>query len=251
MPIAGGPAGAAPGPLVLIVEDEPRIAEVLDAYLRREGYAVAVAADGSTAVQLHARLSPALVLLDVNLPGLDGFEVLRRIGVIGTPVIMLTAREEEVDKLVALRMGADDYVVKPYSPVEVVARVGAVLRRATAAEGAPASGPRWVRHQDGDSAEVLEAGGVHVDVAGTTARVGGKPLQLTATEYRLLEHLARAPRRTFSRRQLLDAVVPESAAMDRVVDAHLGNLRRKLAAAGAPGLVNTVRGLGYRLLPEG
>ena len=233
--------------MILIVEDEPRIAEVLDAYLHRDGYATAVAADGSGAVELHARLSPALVLLDVNLPGLDGFEVLRRIGASGTPVIMLTAREEELDKLVALRMGADDYVVKPYSPVEVVARVGAVLRRATPADGAHGG----LLTQDGDRADVLEAGGVQVDVAATTARVAGRPLQLTATEYRLLEHLARSPRRTFSRRQLLDAVIPESAAMDRVVDAHLGNLRRKLASAGAPGLVNTVRGLGYRLLPEG
>lgn len=250
MAVAGGAAGAASGPLVLVVEDEPRIAEVLDAYLRREGYATAVAADGPTAVHLHARLSPALVLLDVHLPGLDGFEVLRRIGTSGTPVIMLTAREEEVDKLVALRMGADDYVVKPYSPVEVVARVGAVLRRATAAGRAPVSPADPVLRHDGHRAEVLEAGGVQVDVVATTARVAGRPLQLTATEYRLLEHLARAPRRTFSRRQLLDAVLPESAAMDRVVDAHLGNLRRKLGAAGAPGLVNTVRGLGYRLLPE-
>jgi two-component system response regulator AdeR len=122
-----------------------------------------------------------------------------------------------------------------------------VLRRATAADGAHGG----LLTQDGDRADVLEAGGVQVDVAATTARVAGRPLQLTATEYRLLEHLARSPRRTFSRRQLLDAVIPESAAMDRVVDAHLGNLRRKLASAGAPGLVNTVRGLGYRLLPEG
>jgi two-component system response regulator AdeR len=105
-------------------------------------------------VELHARLSPALVLLDVNLPGLDGFEVLRRIGASGTPVIMLTAREEELDKLVALRMGADDYVVKPYSPVEVVARVGAVLRRATPADGAHGG----LLTQDGDRADVLEAG---------------------------------------------------------------------------------------------
>jgi two-component system response regulator AdeR len=246
MPTPGGPAGAAAGPLVLVVEDEPRIAEVLDAYLRREGYDVAVAADGPAAVRLHARLSPVLVLLDVNLPGLDGFEVLRRIGTAGTPVIMLTAREEEVDKLVALRMGADDYVVKPYSPVEVVARVGAVLRRATTG----AVQPDRPLDEQGDQGEVLQAGGVQVDVAGTTARVAGRPLQLTATEYRLLEHMVRAPGRTFSRRQLLEAVLPESAAMDRVVDAHLGNLRRKLAAAGAPGLVNTVRGLGYRLLPE-
>ena len=126
--------------------------------------------------------------------------------------------------------------------------MAAVLRRATPTAAEP--GRASLLPHDGEHAEVLEAGGVEVDVAATTVRVAGRPLQLTATEYRLLEHLVRSPRRTFSRRQLLEAVLPESAAMDRVVDAHLGNLRRKLAAAGAPGLVNTVRGLGYRLLPE-
>ena len=148
-------------------------------------------------MHLQSALSPALVLLDVHLPGLDGFEVLRRIGTSGTPVIMLTAREEEVDKLVALRMGADDYVVKPYSPTEVVARVAAVLRRATPSAGEP--GRASLLPDGGGHAEVLQADGVEVDVAATTVRVAGRPVQLTATEYRLLEHLVRSPRRTFSR----------------------------------------------------
>ncbi len=226
---------------MLVVEDEPRIAEVLEAYLRRDGFGTARAGDGPTALHLHGRLRPDLVLLDVMLPGLDGFEVLRRLRADAarpaTPVILLTARDEDVDKLVGLRMGADDYVVKPFSPPEVVARVQAVLRRVR-----PADGP----------ATPLRLGPLEVDTLGTTARVHDVPLALTATEYRMLELLARSPNRTFSRARLLAAALPDSPALDRVVDAHLGNLRRKLAAAGAPALVETVRGFGYRLrLPPG
>jgi two-component system response regulator AdeR len=223
--------------LVLVVEDEPRIAEVLEAYLRRDGFGTARAADGPAALRLHERLRPDLVLLDVLLPGLDGFAVLRRLRAdalgASTPVILVTARDEDVDKLVGLRMGADDYVVKPFSPPEVVARVHAVLRRA--------------RRVPLDPATTIRLGALEIDTAGTAVRVHGVPLDLTATEYRLLELLARAPRRTFSRAQLLAAALPESAALERVVDAHLGNLRRKLAAAGAPAVVDTVRGFGYRL----
>lgn len=235
------------GPLVLVVEDEPRIAEVLEAYLHRDGFRTARAADGPAAVALHRDLRPDLVLLDVLLPGFDGFEVLRRIGAErATPVIMVTARDEDVDKLVGLRMGADDYVVKPFSPPEVVARVHAVLRRAAPA-APPTATSATATAPTASGPERLVLGDLVVDVAATTATVAGTPLDLTATEYRLLEHLARAPRRTFSRAQLLDAALPESAALERVVDAHLGNLRRKLAAAGAPEVIETVRGLGYRL----
>lgn len=225
---------ARPSGMVLVVEDEPRIAEVLEAYLRRDGFGVARAGDGPTALRLHAQLRPDLVLLDVMLPGLDGFEVLRRLRADpspSTPVILLTARDEDVDKILGLRMGADDYVVKPFSPPEVVARVQAVLRRSRATE-APG---------------LLRLGPLEIDTTGTAVRVHDVPVELTATEYRLLELLARSPRRTFSRAQLLAAALPESAALDRVVDAHLGNLRRKLAAAGAPTMIETVRGFGYRL----
>lgn len=227
------PAASHPPGLVLVVEDEPRIAEVLEAYLRRDGFGVARAGDGPTALCMHAQLRPDLVLLDVMLPGLDGFEVLRRLRADvapSTPVILLTARDEDVDRISGLRMGADDYVVKPFSPPEVVARVQAVLRRARATDAGP-----------------LRLGPLEIDTTGTAVRVHDVPVELTATEYRLLELLARSPRRTFSRAQLLAAALPESAALDRVVDAHLGNLRRKLAAAGAPALVETVRGFGYRL----
>lgn len=235
-PASNSAVSTSTGRLVLVVEDEPRIAEVLEAYLRRDGFRTARAPDGHTALLVHERLRPDLVLLDVMLPGLDGLEVLRRLRTepagTSTPVILLTARDEDVDKLVGLRMGADDYVVKPFSPPEVVARVEAVLRRARATAV---------------GAEALRLGPLEIDTAATAARVHDVPIDLTATEFRLLEVLGRAPRRTFSRAQLLAAALPDSAALDRVVDAHLGNLRRKLAAAGAPGLIETVRGFGYRL----
>jgi two-component system response regulator AdeR len=228
-------AARPPGGLVLVVEDEPQIAEVLEAYLRRDGFGVARAGDGPSALHLHERVRPDLVLLDVMLPGLDGFEVLRRLRADrtrpSTPVILLTARDEDVDRISGLRTGADDYVVKPFSPPEVVARVQAVLRRARAA-GTPAP---------------LRLGPLEIDALGTAVRVHDVALDLTATEYRLLELLAGSPGRTFTRAQLLAAALPDSAALDRVVDAHLGNLRRKLAAAGAPAMIETVRGFGYRL----
>jgi two-component system response regulator AdeR len=221
---------------VLVAEDEPQIAEVLVAYLHREGFRTVLAGDGPAAVKASREAQPDLVLLDVMLPGIDGFEVLRLIRADGNlPVIMVTARDEDVDKLVGLRMGADDYVVKPFSPPEVVARVQAVLRRTRANNSVATSAPS------------ITIGSLVIDGAATLVSVGEVELDLTAAEYRLLEHLARSPRRTFSRAQLLAAALPGSAAMDRVVDAHLANLRRKLADAGAGDPIETVRGLGYRL----
>lgn len=221
-------------PRILVVEDQPDLREVLEAYLRRDRYTVTGTGDGNHAWALFTATTPDLVLLDVMLPGLDGFELLRRIrGRGGVPVIMLTARDEDLDKLVGLRMGADDYVVKPANPAEVVARVGAVLRRTLGTSAAPAP---------------ISFGPVTLDVEAKQVRVDGFPVPLTATEYRLLAHLAANPGRTFTRTQLRIAALPESAALDRVVDAHVANLRRKLVEAGAPdGLLTTLRGLGYRL----
>lgn len=217
---------------VLVVEDEPDIRDVLVAYLRRDGYTVSATGDGTHAWTLITTERPALVVLDVMLPGLDGFELLRRTRQHGTtPVIMVTARDEDVDKLVGLRIGADDYVVKPFNPAEVVARVAAVLRRSAPA---PAS-------------QQLRIATLTIDLDATSVAVGRRPVALTATEYRLLTCLATQPGRTLSRAQLRAAALPDSAALDRVVDAHLTNLRRKLADAGADGLVETVRGFGYRL----
>jgi len=222
--------------LVLVVEDEPEIAEILEGYLRREGFRTERASDGRQALNLVRAARPDLVLLDSMLPEMDGLEVLRRIRSSGhTPVILVTARTEDLDKLLGLELGADDYVTKPFSPREVVARVKAVLRRVVLAEA-----PK----------EVLRVGPLEIDSKKVVARLGGVRLELTPTEFRLLEALARTPGKAFSRAELLEAALPDSDALERVVDVHLKNLRRKLEAAGGAGLLETVRGVGYRLWTE-
>lgn len=223
--------------LILIVEDEPDIAELLELYLRREGFRTERASSGSGAVQLHRALRPDLVLLDVNLPDFDGFEVMRRLHEaapalgVHTPVIMVTALATDLDKLLGLKLGADDYVVKPFSPPEVVARVKAVLRRA----GVQAAG------------RPLRLGQLELDPLAVRVRVASERLDLTMTEYRLLEHLLRHPERVFTRTELLAVALPDSDALERVIDTHLGNLRKKLDRAGMPELIETVRGVGFRL----
>jgi len=226
-------------PLILIAEDEAEIADILDAYLARDGFRTVRAANGRVALDLHLALRPDLVLLDIKMPLLDGYEVLSELRRRGeTPVIMVTALEEDIDKLLALRLGTDDYVVKPFNPQEVVARVRAVLRRT---QGAGADRP-------------LHVGAITVDPGAYVARVEGRGgaariLDLTLTEFRLLAHMARAPQRAFGRAELLDACMPDSDALERTIDSHISNLRRKLDAAGAPGFLENVRGVGYRLAP--
>ncbi len=222
-------------PLVLIAEDEVDIADIIAAYLEREGMRTVRAADGRTALDLHALLKPDLVMLDVMMPKLDGWQVLSELRRRGdTPVIMLTALDQDLDKLQALRIGADDYVVKPFNAVEVAARARAVLRRAGASNN-----------------RVLRVGPLEVDVEGHLASVlaDGEPVQLTLTltEFRILAHLARAPMRVFSRGDLIDACLPGGDALERTVDSHLSKLRRKLEEAGASGFINNVRSVGYRL----
>jgi len=223
--------------LILIVEDDPDIAQILAAYLDRDGFRTVCAADGEVALMHHRALRPDLVLLDVQIPRQDGFAVLTEIRRRGTtPVIMATARMEDLDKLSALRLGADDYVVKPFNPLEVVARVKAVLRRSTGA----ASGS----HQ-------LRWGMLTIDADAYSASLveDGEPvtLELTLTEFRLLTHMVRNPTRVFSRAELLDACLPEGEALERTVDSHMSKLRRKLEAGGAVGWCSGVRGIGYRL----
>ncbi|MBK5923781.1 response regulator transcription factor [Rhodovulum sulfidophilum] len=222
--------------LILIVEDEPEIAEILETYFAREGFRVICARDGTTGLAHHQRLRPDLVVLDIKLPGQDGYEVLAAIRRRGeTPVIMVTALAEDLDKLQALRIGADDYVVKPFNPLEVVARARAVLRRTMG------RGPD----------HLLRLGPLTVDPqayrAVIDAAAGPLPLELTPTEFRILAHMARFPGRAFGRAELVDACLPEGAALDRTVDSHVSNLRRKLAAAEADGMLEAVRGVGYRL----
>lgn len=223
-------------PLALIVEDEAAIAEILDRYLVQGGFRTARASDGQVALDLHALLKPDVVLLDVMMPKIDGWGVLaemRRRG--STPVLMMTALDQDIDKLQALRMGADDYVVKPFNPLEVVARAQAVLRRAAGS----------------DQARLLRVGPLEIDpasyLASLTVDAKTVPLELTLTEFRLLEFMARHPMRVFSRGELVDACLPGEEVLDRTVDSHMSKLRRKLKAAGVEGLLSGVRGVGYRL----
>jgi len=222
--------------LVLIAEDEPQIGAILQAYLDREGFRTVRAEDGRVAVDLHRSLRPDIVLLDVRLPVMDGYEVLGAIRrQSGTPVIMVSALGEDLDKLQGLRLGADDYVVKPFNPQEVVARVKAVLRRS--------KGPI--------DAGTLRVGPISVDVtshiAWVTSSSGRIVLDLTLTEFRVLSHMMCAPTRAFTRAELIDACTPESDALERTIDTHVSNLRRKLGAAGADGYPESIRGIGYRL----
>lgn len=227
---------------VLIVEDEEKIAALLEDYLRANGFAPHVVADGRLALDAFATLAPAVVLLDLNLPGLDGTEVcraLRRSSAV--PILMLTARVDEIDRVLGLEIGADDYLCKPFSPREVVARVRALLRRA---DGLMAPGRQPA------------AGGFTLDEPGQRASWRGQPLALTPVEYRLLRVMLSQPGRVFSRAQLLDASHAEFRDVsDRAVDSHVKNLRRKLdAVLAGSGLkafetISAVYGSGYRFEP--
>ncbi|HBP1543257.1 TPA: response regulator transcription factor [Pseudomonas aeruginosa] len=222
---------------ILVVEDDLDSASILEVYLHKDGFQVSKAHDGAQALQLHAQWCPDLVLLDVMLPKVSGTDVLSAIRRVGdTPVIMVTAIGDEPEKLGALRYGADDYIVKPYSPKEVVVRVHAVLRRAR-----PSPRP------DG----LLRHGNVVVDTGAVLASVedaSGQPipLSLTPAEFNLLAKLLKTPFKAFTRHELLDACLPESDALERSVDVHMHNLRRKLEQRGVSGVLMTVRGVGYR-----
>ena len=215
--------------LVLVVEDDRAIADLLRLYLTRAGHGVHVESDGVGALAAVARLRPAAVVLDVGLPGIDGIEVCRRLRAADdwTPVLFATARDDEVDRVLGLELGADDYVTKPFSPRELVARVAAVLRRT-----------------DGDPAvSSLELGAVRVDLAGRAVTVRGAPVELTATEFDLLVALVRRPNTVLTREQLLaSAWGAASYAGSRTVDVHVAQLRAKL---GPDAPIRTHRGVGY------
>ncbi len=223
---------------ILVVEDEPMVAEVVERYLRRDGYDVHVAHDGAAALQLFEREAPDLIVLDLMLPGVDGMEVARQVRAQGeTPVIMLTARGEEVDKLVGLELGADDYVTKPFSPRELSARVKAVLRRTG----------RSVQ-VDGDTFRFDD-----LRINGRTRTVEDRrgPIKLTAREFDLLFHLARHPSQVFTRDQLMDAVWDyEFAGDSSTVTVHMRRLRSKVEAdPSRPRHLKTVWGVGYKFEP--
>ncbi|GEO83359.1 MULTISPECIES: response regulator [Alphaproteobacteria] len=222
--------------LVLIAEDDPEIAGILEAYFTREGFRTVHARDGQVALDLHRSLKPDIVLADITMPRLNGWELLAEIQRRGrTPVIMITALDEDIDRLQGLRIGADDYIVKPFNPIEVVARARAVLRRAGLSQ----------------TGATIRAGNLTIDLDGYQATIekdgSTVSLALTLTEFRLLAHLARTPTKAFSRSELVDACLPGSDALDRTIDSHLSKLRKKLEQAGSEGMLTSIRGVGYRL----
>ena len=220
---------------ILIADDEPDLLRMLSAYLKAEGFAPSVAADGREALERMRADTPDLVVLDVGMPGIDGLEVLRRIRADSdVPVIMLTARSEEVDRVVGLTVGADDYVTKPFSPRELAARIKAVLRRG---------------RRPGDD-EVLRFSGLTIDPSRREVLHDGQPVALTTLEFDLLAALASAPGRVFTRDQLLQRVWGwDYFGADRVVDVHIANIRKAIGDdATDPAIIGTVRGVGYRLI---
>jgi two-component system, OmpR family, alkaline phosphatase synthesis response regulator PhoP len=219
---------------ILIVDDEPKIARLVRDYLERGGFGVSIARDGLEALMRARTEHPDLVVLDLGLPGLDGLDVTRALRRDSSvPIIMLTARDDETDKVIGLELGADDYVTKPFSPRELVARVRAVLRR----------------RQPGDGAEQVRVGDLTIDLERMRVEVAGQVVELTATEFALLAALARQPGRVFTRSQLLDAIHGVAfESYERAIDAHVKNVRRKIEAdPHAPQRLVTVYGVGYRL----
>jgi DNA-binding response OmpR family regulator len=223
---------------ILIVEDDRNTAALVSAYLEREGFTTAVVHDGREALDLARRRPPAFIILDVMLPGLDGWEICRELRRFSeVPILMLTAREEEVDRVLGLSLGADDYVVKPFSPRELVERVKAILRRVRPVP---------------EKKTVLSHGALVLDPERYKVTLGGRPVELTAAEFKLLQALMGSPGRVFSRQELLDRLYEHGeTVVDRAVDVHIGHLRQKIGDdPGSPRYILTVRGFGYRFAEE-
>jgi DNA-binding response OmpR family regulator len=226
---------------VLVIEDDPNTANLVVVYLQREGFSALQAHDGEKGLALAVKHQPDLVILDLMLPRMDGWEVCRRLRrTSDVPVIMLTARGEEIDRVSGLTLGADDYVVKPFSPRELVARVKAILRRSA--------------HTTPTSGDVLSHGDIRLDREKRRLSVKGNFIDLTPHEYALLESLMRSPGRTFTRDELLDRLYPngEAVVIERVVDVHVGKLRHKIEPdSNHPRYILTARGIGYRFADPG
>ena len=226
---------------ILVVDDEPKIASLARDYLEHAGFAVTVAADGRAALDTIRRTRPDLVVLDLGLPEVDGLDVTREVRrTSAVPIVMLTARDDEIDKLLGLELGADDYLTKPFSPRELVARVRAVLRRSESAGRAEAG------------REVIRSGDLVLDVPRMGGEIGGRRIDLTPTEFQLLATLAAQPGRIFTRAQLLDAVHGVAfESYERAIDTHIKNIRRKLEPdPRRPQHVLTVYGVGYRFADD-
>ncbi len=221
---------------ILIIEDDPNTAKLVQTYLEREGFATLLAHDGNTGLEMARRQNPLFVILDLMLPGLDGWDVCRRLRKdSNVPILMLTARQEEIDRIMGLSLGADDYVVKPFSPRELVERVKAILRRAHPAETS--------------AKELLQVAELTLDPEKHTVSLADRPIHLTSSEFKLLQTLMSAPGKVFSRDELLSRFYQHGeSVIDRVIDVHIGKLRQKIEANPAqPQYIITVRGFGYKL----
>jgi len=222
---------------VLIIEDERKTAALIQLYLEKEGFQTITAYDGRQGLKLAEIHLPIFVVLDLMLPELDGWEVCRRLRQMSdVPILMLTARGNEIDKISGLTLGADDYVVKPFSPRELVARVKAILRRG--------------HSEIGNDTAILRHGSVVLDLEKRRVTVDGRPVSLTPHEYALLKTFISHPGKTFTRDELLESIYPagEAVVIDRVVDVHIGKLRHKIEKdPSKPQYISTVRGIGYRL----
>lgn len=223
-------------PTILVVDDNTTIVEVLAEYLRAAGYEPSMAYDGPQALAIAEKTPPDLALVDIMLPGIDGLELTRRFQAKGIPVILVTARADEVDRLVGLELGADDYITKPFSPREVVARVRAVLRRC-------------VRASEAETSQVLQVGELSVDRERRSVQVGDSVAELTRTEFDILAAMAAHPGRVYTRLQLVDASSDDAyEGYERTIDAHIKNIRRKLGDDPKdPTFVRTVFGVGYKV----
>jgi len=220
---------------ILVVDDEPQIVKVLQAYLEKAGYQVVTALDGKAALATFDRERPDFMILDLNLPGMDGFEICREIRRDSNiPILMLTARVEEADKLNGLELGADDYVVKPFSPREVVARVKTIFRRTSA---------------ESENGEIIQVGDLVIDLVKHTIKVAQKSIDFTPTEFELLVVLAKQPKRVFSRLQIMEQAQGDAfEGYERTIDAHIKNIRIKMEPNPKnPVYIQTVFGLGYKL----
>jgi DNA-binding response OmpR family regulator len=220
---------------ILVVDDEPQIVKVVKAYLEKAGFQVVTATSGSTALSVFDKETPDFMILDLNLPGIDGLEVCRTIRRRSTiPILMLTARVEENDKLIGLEIGADDYVIKPFSPREVVARVRTILRRIT---------------PDSTSINILQAGDLVINLEDHTVLLADRQVDLTPTEFEILVVLAKQPKRVFSRLQIMESAQGSAfEGYERTIDAHIKNIRLKLELnPKKPAYIHTVFGIGYKL----
>jgi DNA-binding response OmpR family regulator len=223
-------------PLILVVDDEPKVTSLARDYLEKNGFRVVTAADGQSALTIARREKPDLVILDLMLPNIEGREVcriLRRES--DVPIIMLTALSEEIDQVTGLEIGADDYITKPFSPRAMVARVRALLRRTRGEIKLPS---------------IIRIGGLEIDLGKYLVTFNGSPIKITPNEFKLLHLLANRPGQTLTREQLLDDLHGVASSMDRSVDSHIKNLRRKLETASGESMIETIYGIGYRLIEK-